>query len=450
MACPNWWGITTGPSSPREAMHVRNALKAVAAALAVIALCAPLMFWPADEGQTTPTDLVQMTVTIPPVAVVPTTLPPGATTTTQVVTEPTTTTTTTEAPIHVTIAVAGDVIPHMEIVNSVHNPLTGSYDFYPVLAPVAPYLAAADYTVANLETTLGGPPYTGYPVFDSPDSLAGALRDAGVDLVTTANNHALDKGWDGLVRTLDQLDAAGLSHVGTYRSAKEREVPFIVDIKGIKIAFLDYTDSLNDSNLADEHKAYAVNQLDPDVVAGDAAVARMWGADLVIAMLHYGNEYERQPSERQVAVSKQILSQGVDAILGSHTHVVQPIEHVFENTTWLVSDKYVVYSLGNFVSAQRERYRDSGLIAYLHITKDGLRTSITGISYLPVYVQLASTESPVRYRVLPVVPGRDPSSDTPITALDEERMASVWDELRSILYQPDQNIRDLDPSEIGL
>jgi Bacterial capsule synthesis protein PGA_cap len=436
-------------------MHMRNALKAVGAALAVIALCAPLIFWPAEEANTAATELSQATVTVPPIAVVPTTLPPGATTTTttEASTRPTSTTTTTEPPIQITIAAVGDILPQMPIVDSVHNAVTGSYDFYPVFAPVVPYLARADYAVANLETTFGGSdkPFSAYPLFNSPDSLAGALRDAGIDLVSTANNHALDQGWNGLVRTLDQLDAAGLSHVGTYRSREERAAPFIVNIRGVKVAFLNYADWLNGLDLTDGHADYAVNKLDVQRVAQDAALARMWGADVVIALLHYGDEYERIPNETQVAISKEILlSCGVDVILGSHPHVVQPIEHIFEYTTWRVNDKYVVYSLGNFVSAQRDRYRDSGLIAYIHITKTGQHTSVGGVSYLPVYVQAAAEQSPVRYRVLPVVPGREPETDTALTAADEQRMAAVWEELREVLYRPDENIRDLYPAELGL
>jgi poly-gamma-glutamate capsule biosynthesis protein CapA/YwtB (metallophosphatase superfamily) len=437
-------------------MHMRNAFKAFGAILAVLALCAPLMFWPTDEGQTTPTLLSQATVTLPAIAVVPTTLPPDETSTTTTSTlpstQPSTTTTTAEPTEDITVAAVGDVLPHMAIVNSVRDPITGGYQFYPVFAPVAPYLRAADYTVANLETTFGGPgiPYSASTSsFNSPDSLAGALRDAGINLVSTANNHALDQGWDGLVRTLDVLDASGLSHVGTYRSPEERATPFIVNIKGIEVAFLDYTDSLNGLDLTDEHAAYAVNTLDVDKVAADAALARMWGADVVIALLHYGDEYERIPNERQISVSKDILSHGVDVILGSHTHVVQRIDHVFEYT-WTVNDKYVAYSLGNFVSAQREQYRDSGLIAYVHISKTGQRTRVTGIEYLPVYVQLASEPSGDAYRVLPVSPGRDPVTDTTLTELDRQRMASVWDELRSVLYRPDEDIQNLDPFEFGL
>ena len=432
---------------------MRNVLKAVGAALAVIALCSPLMFWPAGDAQTSATQLSEATVTVPPTVVVTTTLPPGQTTsTTEASLEPTTTTTTTEPPITITIAAVGDVLTHMPIVTSVKEPDADSYDFRPVFAPIAPYLSEADYAVANLEARLAGAEfgYSGYPRFNSPVSLAYALKTAGLDLVATANNHSLDLGWEGIVNTLDNLDSIGLAHVGTHRSMEEKKTPFIVDIQGIKVAFLNHTSYLNGLVPPAEHADYAVNRLDVDAVAYEAAIARIWGAEVVIALLHYGDEYEREPSEAQIEISQELLSRGVDVILGSHPHVVQPIAHFFDFSTWRVNDRYVVYSMGNFVSAQRWRYSDSGLIAYVHIEKKGLRTSVTGISYLPVYVQRSTVSYPVRYRVLPVLPGWRPDTDTALTTADEQRMAQVWEELREVLYRPDESIAPINPRDLGL
>ncbi len=437
-------------------MAVRNALKFVGAALAVILFCSPLIFWPADDGQTAATELSQATVTVPPTVLYPTTLPPDqtTTTTTEVSTQPVTTTTsttsTTEAFARITIAAVGDVMPHDAILDSVYDPQTESYDFRPVLAPARSYLAEADYAVANLETRLAGAEagYTGYPVFNSPLSLGYALKMTGIDLVATANNHALDQGWEGLVGTLDRLDSIGLASVGTYRSAKERSRPFVVDIRGIKVGFLNYTEWLNGLSLPEGHEDYAVSMLDVDIVAQDAALARMWGADVVIALLHWGDEYERQPNENQVELAEEIRSRGVDVILGSHPHVVQPIEHVFEYENWRMKDKYVAYSLGNFLSAQRERYRDSGLMAYVHIEKRGLRTYVTGLSYLPVYVQVTPGESSEQFRVLPVLLGSQPDTDIELTADDEERMTAIWQEARDMLYRPGQDISPLLPADL--
>ncbi len=437
-------------------MPVRNALKAVGAALVVIALCAPLIFWPADDAQTSATELSQATVTVPPPVVVTATLPGHETTTTTeaAVDSSASTTTTTEPPITITVAAVGDVLPHMAIVNSVEDEQTGGYDFWPIFAPVATYLAAADYTVANLETRLAGPKlgYSGYPLFNSPDELAYALRISGIDLVATANNHSLDMGWAGIVGTLDRLDEVGLKHVGTYRSMEEKATPFIVDIQGIKVAFLNYTSYLNGLVPPKDQADYAVNRLEVDAVAQDAMMARMWGADIVIALLHWGDEYEPQPSEAQLKISNELRSHGVDVILGSHPHVVQPISHVFDfSSSRGVNDRYIAYSLGNFLSA-RQPYpgTDSGLIAYVHIEKKGLRAQVTGISYLPVYVQRSTETYPARYRILPVFPWSQPDTDTVVTEADEQRMNQVWEELREMLYRPDENIAPLDPADLGL
>jgi len=434
---------------------VRNALKAFGAALAVVALCAPLIFWPVDDAQTTALDPSEVTVTVPPVVVVPTTVSPAettTTTTTEAPSEPTSSTTTTTQPRSITIAAVGDVLTHTPVLGSVFDPQTGSYDFAPVFAPVARFIKKADYAVANLEARLGGyeQGYSGYPRLNAPNELAYALRDAGFDLVATANNHSLDLGWDGIVGTLDRLDAAGLAHVGTHRSQEERNTPVVVDVRGIKVGFLNYTVSLNGLVPPAEHAPYAVDMLDPDQVALDAATARAWGADVVIALLHYGQEYDREPSEYQEEVSEEILSRGVDVILGSHPHVVQPIAHIVQYASWRPNDKYVVYSLGNFISNQRWRYTDSGLVAYVHIEKRGLRTFVTGVSYLPVYVQRSTVEERTQYRIVPVMPGVDPGTDIPLTTAEQRRMAEVWEELRDLLYRPDESISPLDPLKLGL
>jgi poly-gamma-glutamate capsule biosynthesis protein CapA/YwtB (metallophosphatase superfamily) len=433
-----------------EVMPVRNALKAVGAALAVIALCGPLIFWPVDDAGTTPTELYQATVTVPPVAVVATTLAPGETTsTTKVAAEPTSTTTTTEPPISITIAAVGDILPHESILESVKE--DDWYKFWPVFAPVAPYLRAADFTVGNLETRFAGAGagYSGYPAFNSPGILASVLRSAGFDLLATANNHSMDQGWEGVVNTLDQLDMAAMKHVGTYRSAGERATPLVVDIQGVDVGFLNYTQYLNGFTVPAEHEAYGVNLIDIDKVAQDAALARMWGADIVIALIHYGDEYTRDASDVQRAISGEIFSRGVDVILGAHSHMVQPIDHVLSQN-WKVSDKYVAYSLGNFVSAQRWRYSDSGVIAYVHITKNKLRTYVTGVSYLPVYVQRSTEQVPVRYRILPVFPGLAPVTDATLTEGDKQRMSEVWEEMRDVLYRPDEHVTPLNPADLGL
>ena len=451
-------------------------LKALAVCLGVVAICVPLFLWlgsPARLGVMSTTDtagpgpnaLGVATTSTP--ALTSTTL---ASTTLTSTTEPmvtpstvstssgisghsasTVTTSAAGAPATIRVAFVGDVLTHLQIVNSAYDSGTGVYDFAPLFAPVAPYLSAADYAVANLETRLAGAQagFSGYPLLNSPDELAAGLKGAGVDLLATANNHSLDQGWTGLAATLDTIDAAGLAHVGTYRSQAERDAPLIVDVGGVKLAFLNYTAETNGIPVPADHR-FAVNILDPKTVGRDVKTARARGAELVIAILHYGNEYMRVPSDLQVKVSDELLAEGVDAIVGSHPHVVEPIARVEEPGGSSNTGNYVAYSLGNFVSGQRWRYSDSGIVLYLDIEKDRSGARVTGAEYLPVYVQRGEAGDRVRYRVVPVLPGLPPLSDVPFTADAKARMGQVWDELYTLLDRPGDGIRPLDPKELGL
>jgi len=238
--------------------------------------------------------------------------------------------------------------------------------------------------------------------------------------------------------------------VGTSRSQKERNTPVIADIRGIKVAFLNYTASVAKKLPAGDEKDFAVNTLDLATVTEDAMTARSWGADAVVAMLNYGTEYEREPNLDQKQLSEQILNHGVDAILGSRARVAQPIGHIFTYASWRANDKYVAYSLGDFLSTQDKEYPDGGLIAYLHLQKRDLRTYVTGVSYLPLYIQAAAGEKTAKYRILPVFPLLEPDTDVPLTADDRQRMAQLWEDARGLLYRPNENIAPLAPADLGL
>jgi poly-gamma-glutamate synthesis protein (capsule biosynthesis protein) len=439
--------------------RMRNALKALGAVLAIVALCAPLIFWPVEDVRPSALGLQGVTVTVPATVVVATTIPglETTTTTTEVPPEPvptsTTTTTTTVGPIDITVAAVGDVLAPPPLLESVRNPDKGFHEFGPVFAAIAPFLQKADYTIGSLEPRLVGPQagYGAYPKANAPSELAFALRQAGIDLVATADPHSLDFGWEGIVGTLDRLDTAGLAHVGTSRSVTERNTPVIKDIRGVRVAFLNYTASVAQQLPPEEGKDFAVNMLTLDTVAQDALTARSWGADAVIAVLDWGAEYARDPTPEQEALSREILNRGVDAILGCHAHAVQTIGHVFTTyASWWPSHKYVAYSLGSFVTSPEAGSLEGGVIAYLHLEKQGLRTYLTGVSYLPLYIQASPGEKPAKYRVLPVMPGLEPETDVPLTTEDRQRMAQVWEHTRAILYRPDEMIWPLSPSDIGL
>lgn len=264
----------------------------------------------------------------------------------------------------VTISAIGDIMIHRAQLKSAWDAEHNRYNFEPVFSPAKDFLSAADLTIGNLETTLPGREklYAGYPRFGTPDTIVAALQGTGVDILTTANNHACDTGKRGLIRTIKVLDAHGLLHVGTYRNKKTYETQriLIVERNRIRLAFLGYTYGLNGMPIP---KGTYVNLIDQQQMADDIKLARAQNPDFIIVLLHWGTEYQRYPDESQKAMVTFLFSEGVDIVLGSHPHVLQPFELQY------ITDRYgdtkprlVIYSLGNFVSNQRDRYRDGGII----------------------------------------------------------------------------------------
>ncbi len=346
-----------------------------------------------------------------------------------------------QATTRITLAAIGDLLIHESVYQSVYNSNTGKYDFAPIFKFIAPYLKNADYTIANLETRFAGPDvgYSGYPQFNCPASLGTAAREAGVDLLATANNHSMDKGWTGVVNTLDNIDRTTLAHIGTNRNQDERDRILIKDVNGVRIAFLNYTESTNGIPLPDG-RPYAVNVMDESRIISEAKSAKQQGADLVVAVLHWGVEYERTQASYQRNLATRLFQGGVDAIIGSHPHVVQQVERLSVQVGGTTRNRYVVYSLGNFVSNQRDRYRDSGIIVYLDIEKTSSGTSVTGVRYLPVWVQKSYATGSAQFRVLPVGPGIAKSSDLALSSDDKARMDQVWSELSSHVGNAGQNV----------
>ena len=308
-------------------------------------------------------------------------------------------------PIVSHLMVAGDAMSHMPLTKDAYVAATGEYDYSHMLTDPAEQLAGADYAVANLETVLaGGPDYSGFPAFNSPDALAYDLKEAGIDLLSTANNHSRDRGVNGIFRTLDVLDEAGLAHVGTYRSREERDAGsgvYVADVGGISVAFLSYTYGLNGYQLSSEY-SYAVNLFnldyyttlenpDYDLLASDLAYARSLEPDLIAVIIHWGTEYKNTPNSHQTGLARFLVEQGADLVLGGHPHVLQP----YETITVTGADGgerqgFVCYSLGNFISNQYEPApaTQTTAILDLELTRDPAtgETSLTDVSYVPYYM----------------------------------------------------------------
>ena len=294
-------------------------------------------------------------------------------------------------PRTVTIRAVGDVMMHQAQLEAAARPGEG-YDFFPQYAQIAPSLAAADYTIANLETTVGlygDDPYSGYPRFNAPPALLEALRDAGVDFVTLANNHILDRFYDGLLLTMDSVEAAGLAYGGVNRSEEQRQAPNIVEVDGVGLGMLCYTDYTNGLEKRSDPRAreFGVNYIEDADFPAEVQELREAGADAVIACVHWGSEYSRGADENQRRVEERLLSAGVDVILGSHPHVVQPAgmrEETLSDGTRRAA--LVAYSLGNFNSAMTDEYTDSGVILeFTLVEQEDGDFKVEGAGFVPTY-----------------------------------------------------------------
>jgi poly-gamma-glutamate capsule biosynthesis protein CapA/YwtB (metallophosphatase superfamily) len=268
------------------------------------------------------------------------------------------------------------------------------YDFRPLFAGVAPTIAGADLAICHLETPLAfGGRFTPFPRFNGPHELAEAIADAGFDGCSTASNHSYDQASEGIDATLDVLDAAGLGHAGTARSAEEAATTSLYDVSGISVAHLSYTYGLNGFVLgADETWRVAV--IDPEMIVADAARARDGGAELVVVSLHWGLEYFRMPTVAQEELARTLADSGiVDIVVGHHAHVLQPM------TT--IGHTLVLYGLGNMLSNQEPQcctvYSQDGAIVTVRVADGENGVEVTGVDITPTWVDRSTMQ------IVPVV-----------------------------------------------
>lgn len=307
-------------------------------------------------------------------------------------------------PPEVRIMVTGDIMMHKPITDYGYDQKTKQYDFGPIFSEVSAIFNEADLVIGNLETPLAGKEegYSGYPRFNGPKEMASALKNAGFDVLTTANNHALDRGEKGVIQTLNHLDEYGLLHTGTFRNQQEKEKALILNINGMKIGLIAYTYGTNGIPVP-KGKDYLVHLLDKDEIKKEIAALKENKVDYILAMIHYGTEYRRQPDEFQVAWTETLLDLGVDFVLGSHPHVVQPIQ-LFENQN--TSDKGVIYSMGNFLSNQNGNWQDYGVILNLVLKKDleEQKVRLEEISVIPTYVRKIWRVDKKEFEIIPLDP----------------------------------------------
>ena len=270
----------------------------------------------------------------------------------------------------------------------------------------------------------------GYPIFNSPDDVIDAIKNAGIDLITTTNNHSFDTGLDGLKRTAQQLKKHDLEFIGTYEEKPESRIK-MKEVNGFKVGLLAYTEMINQQNqlgLSDDEIHDAINLMDKDQIEKDTAEAKENGADIIIAFMHWGVEYSQEPSATQKEYAQFMAEQGVDIIIGSHPHVIQKSDMLETN------DTFIVYSLGNFISNQRRetlgedfKRTEDGAMVKIELEKDleTDETHISDIDYIPTWVSRTETEvdGKFEYRIIPIKQFlEDESSSEIMKDLDKDKL----------------------------
>nr|WP_240943211.1 CapA family protein [Planosporangium thailandense] len=295
-------------------------------------------------------------------------------------------------PRTLTVIGAGDVLLHPPLWEQAAADAKAQgrsgYDFGPVFAGVKPEVSAADLAICHLETPLGPPggPFSGYPSFSVPPQVTAALSETGFDDCSTASNHTLDVGEQGVDRTLDALDTAGLHHAGSYRDATAQQTPDIIDVHGVKVADLSYTFGFNGLRRP-AGKEWIANLIDPAAIIAEAKRARAAGAQIVIASMHWGTEYDVNADADQVRWAQQLTAAPeIDLILGCHAHVVQPFEKV--------NGKWVVYGMGNEVARHEDPIDASreGVMPRFTFTESAPgHWEVTKAEAVPTWVDLTPT-----------------------------------------------------------
>lgn len=283
----------------------------------------------------------------------------------------------------ITLLFTGDLMQHQSQLDAAKRcgNYTG-YDYSDCFSLVKKELSNADLTIGNLETTLAGRRYAGYPMFCAPDSYLYAIQDAGFDVLLTANNHCLDRGKSGLLRTNKMLDSLHIYRCGTYADtlARQAEYPLLIEQNGFRIVLLNYTYGTNG---LDVPAPVYVNFIDTVQLKKDITKAKFMCPDILIACMHWGEEYRLYPEKSQRELAEWLIEQGVDHVIGSHPHVLQPMEvHVHNDSP---KKHLIVYSLGNYISGMFERYKDGGAMVKMTFKKDLFSTEMTDCSYSLVW-----------------------------------------------------------------
>lgn len=294
----------------------------------------------------------------------------------------------------------GDIMQHEPQINSAWDEETGTYSYDHCFQYVKDIYEITDVTIANLEFTFGGKPYKGYPQFSAPDKMGVAIKNAGIDVLVTANNHTCDRGKSGIIRTINVIDSLEILRTGSFLDSADREKhnPLIIDKNGMRVALLNYTYGTNGLPIP---SPTIVNLIDTNIILSDIIKAKSYHPDEIIIVYHWGNEYERMHNAKQTEIAEFSFRHGVGILIGSHPHVIQPI-HKYEYPKLSGMEVAVVYSLGNYISNQRQQYRDGGIMVYLNLIKIGNLVKIEKMGYILTWVWTPIIDGKKRYYIVPV------------------------------------------------
>jgi poly-gamma-glutamate capsule biosynthesis protein CapA/YwtB (metallophosphatase superfamily) len=293
----------------------------------------------------------------------------------------------------------GDIMQHIPQIESALDKETGTYRYDSCFKFISGVISSANLAIANLEVTLGGKPYSGYPNFSAPDSLIPALQRAGIDALVTANNHSCDRGLKGLTRTVTVLDSLGIPHTGTYKDQNSRDTlnPLILERNGIILALLNYTFGTNGIPVP---KPTVVDLIDTSQIRLDYNKARRMGVDEVIVFFHWGEEYTPEPVQNQKDLAAYCHRLGIRIVIGSHPHVIEPM--VAQKDSLGNIAEMTVYSLGNFISNQRDRYKNGGALFTLTLKREVDIVRLINPGYILAWVHTSTRSGKLSYQVLPV------------------------------------------------
>jgi len=349
-------------------------------------------------------------------------------------------------PDRITISAAGDLMCHSPQFDYARNQ-KGEFNFEDNFYFVKQIIGKSDIAFANFETVLAGKEakYSGYPTFNTPDRFLDAVKYAGFDFLFTSNNHAYDRGAKGVIKTIDKIKSSGLISSGTFSSFKDRDSLRIIEINNIKIGVLSYADHINGFKLPKGNE-YLVNLIDKERIPKEIKKLKNAGVDLVLIYFHFGDEYKKEPTNNQKSIVKSAIASGADIILASHPHVIERLE-TFKPVNSKLDTGIVAYSLGNFISNQRWRYSDAGVILNLTIERGAdAALNLKNVEIIPTWVFKGNILVKKTFAILPAEMAFEQKPPFFLSRQDTKLMKESYLDCRSVML----NGLRLSPSKITI